>query len=371
MIRSTILVLSLLALGLPGEPAAAQVERNLSSLRLPPGFAVNIFARVPGARSMAVAPALGVVFVGNLGGDTVYAAIDRDADGRAERVIEVENQLAMPNGIAWRDGFLYIAENHRVFRIQARSLADLERNHRPEVIYDRLPRKRHHGWRYIAFDRQGRLHVAVGAPCNICAPGGLEGTIIRLAGGNRAEIVALGVRNSVGIDSHPRTGEMYFTDNGADGMGDNSPPDELNHAPRDGLHFGFPYFGGGADPTRQFRGRRPPQPDTKPVVAFAAHVAALGVHFYRGSQFPAAYRNDAFVAQHGSWNRTERIGYRVMRIRMDAAGRVLGHEPFVEGWLRASQRVWGRPVDVKELADGSLLVSDDSQGVIYRISYRR
>jgi glucose/arabinose dehydrogenase len=186
--------------------------------------------------------------------------------------------------------------------------------------------------------------------------------------GSRLEVFARGVRNSVGIDFHPRTGEAYFTDNGADGMGDDSPPDELNHAPRAGLDFGFPYYGGGRDVTRDYRGRPPPQDAVFPVVAFGAHVAALGVHFYRGRMFPEVYRTDAFVAQHGSWNRSTPDGYRLMRIRFDSGGRIVGSEVFAEGWLTGST-AWGRPVDIKELPDGSLIVSDDRAGAIYRISY--
>lgn len=349
-------------------PASSQGTPDLSQLRLPPGFTVNVFARVPEARSLAVASTLGAVFVGNRRGNTVYAAIDQDRDGQAERVVAVETQLNMPNGVAWRDGHLYIAENHRVFRLKMRSLADLRRRSRPEILFSGLPRKRHHGWRYLAFDGRGRLHITVGAACNICLPPGIEGTIIRLDPDHRMSVVAKGARNSVGLDFHPRTGDMYFTDNGADGMGDDSPPDELNHARGDGQHFGFPFFGGGEDRTPKFRRAVIPGTTVQPVVAFNAHVAALGVHFYRGTKFPA-YRNDVFVAQHGSWNRSQPIGYRIMRIRMDADGRVLGQEPFAEGWLQRNGRVWGRPVDIKELADGSLLVSDDAGGIIYRISY--
>ena len=217
---------------------------------------------------------------------------------------------------------------------------------------------------------RGRLYVAVGAPCNICALSGLEGTIVSLnAGGGMPEIFARGVRNSVGMDFQPASGHLFFTDNGADRMGDDVPPDELNRAARAGLHFGFPYFGGGDSRTSEFRNAEPPEV-TMPVVRFGAHVAALGVHFYRGAMLPAEYRNDAFVAQHGSWNRSVPDGYRVVRVRFDAGGRAQSYEIFAEGWLLGGS-AWGRPVDVKELADGSLLVSDDRSGIVYRITYRR
>jgi glucose/arabinose dehydrogenase len=241
----------------------------------------------------------------------------------------------------------------------------------PRVLFDGLPDKGWHGWRYAAFGRDGMLYVSVGAPCNVCSTQGLEGTIIRLdPAGGKPEVFARGVRNSVGMDFQPATGELYFTDNGADNMGDDVPPDELNHAPRAGLHFGFPYYGGGDAATSFLVGTRPPQPARMPVVRFGAHVAALGIHFYRGSMLPEEYRGDALVAHHGSWNRTVPDGYRIARVRFDDDGRATAWEPFAEGWLEGGA-AWGRPVDVKELGDGSVLVSDDRAGVLYRITYGR
>jgi glucose/arabinose dehydrogenase len=355
-------VLLLLAAG----PAGA--EERLAGIRLPPGFAIELFARVPGARSLAPAPELGLLFVGSRG-DAIHA-VELRPDGRAGAVRTALGGLNVPNGIAWRDGFLYVAEQHRLVRFRIRGPADLGAAAEPEVLYDRLPDKRWHGWRYAGFGPDGRLYVAVGAPCNVCRVSGLEGTIVRFAPeGGPPEVYARGVRNSVGLDFHPRTGELYFTDNGADFMGDDEPPDELNHAPQPGLHFGFPYFGGGRSRTAEFRDEPPPGPTVPPAVAFGAHVAALGLHFYRGARFPAEYRTDAFVAQHGSWNRTVPDGYRVVRVRMTPDGRALGHEPFAEGWLMPDGRRWGRPVDIKELPDGSLLVSDDHAGAVWRISY--
>lgn len=351
--------------GLPA--CAADAESVLETIALPDGFAIEIYARVPGARSMAVASDLDAVFVGTRG-DSVYAIVDENGDGSPDRVVKVVDGLKVANGIAWRDKYLYVAEQHRIVRFHGPDIEGLRRA-RPEVLFDGLPDDSWHGWRYAAFGADGMLYVSVGSPCNVCAVTGLEGTIIRLQPhGGAPEIFARGVRNSVGLDFHPRTGELFFTDNGADNMGDDVPPDELNHAPRKGLHFGFPYYGGG-DALTHYIGPAPPRPVTMPVVRFGAHVAALGVHFYRGSLFPPAYRNDAFVAQHGSWNRTVPDGYRVARVRFDAAGRAVSWEPFAEGWLRRGG-AWGRPVDVKELADGSLLVSDDRQGVVYRITYR-
>lgn len=353
--------------------ASAQTATDLRKIKLPPGFKISVFAKIPNARSMVVVPKLGAVFVGNRRGDGVFVAIDKNRDGTAEKVRQIAAGLVMPNGIAWRDGALYVAEQHRVFRLPVPDLASFGR-YKPEVIFSGLPNKSWHGWRYIAFDTAGRLHITVGAPCNICTPQGLEGSLIRLGTNNQAEIIATGIRNSVGLDFHPRTGQIFFTDNGADQMGDDSPPDELNRITQPGQHFGFPYFGGGSDRTLKFKDQNPGQSagqtTTPPVVKFGAHVAALGIHFYRGTQFPAAYRQDAFVAQHGSWNRTIPQGYRVMRIRLDKAGNVLGKEVFATGWLQG-HAAWGRPVDIKELPDGSLLVSDDKAGVIYRIRYQK
>lgn len=346
---------------------AGAVEENLARLRLPPGFEVSIYAKVPGARSMAPAPSLGVVFVGTRG-SRLYAVEDRDGDWIGETVRLVARGLSVPNGVAFRDGYLYVAEQHRIIRYRPRKGALAPRD--VETIFDRLPDKGHHGWRYTAMGPDGRLYVTVGAPCNICEVSGLEGTMIRMnPDGSNMEVFARGVRNSVGIDFHPVTGEVFFTDNGGDFMGDDSPPDELNHAPRPGLHFGYPHFAGGRDVSPSYRGDPPPPGARFPAIAFGAHVAALGVHFYRGRMLPGEYRNDAFVAQHGSWNRSVPDGYRVMRIRFDRAGKAVKKEIFASGWLRGGS-AWGRPVDVKELPDGSLLVSDDRADVIYRIAYK-
>ena len=346
----------------------AQSAADLSKINLPPNFKISIFAKIPNARSMVVVSEHDAVFVGNRRGGGVYVAVDKNRDGRAEDIAQITSNLVMPNGVAWKNGFLYIAEQHRVFRIQVPDLKSFGR-HAAEVIFQDLTNKSWHGWRYIAFDEAQRLHITVGSPCNICRTRSNEGTIIRLDKNYRAEVIAKGIRNSVGMDFHPRTGQLYFTDNGADFMGDDSPADELNHLSKTGQHFGFPYFGGGSDRTNDFKDQKPTEPTTPPVVKFRAHVAPLGVHFYRGTQFPKQYRSDAFVAQHGSWNRTVPQGYRIMRIRMDEKGKVLGKEVFADGWLQGNSS-WGRPVDIKELPDGSLLVSDDSAGVIYRISYK-
>ena len=359
-------ILAVLAALIPVSPAAAQARLDL--VRLPAGFKIELYVRVPGARSMAVADSLGVVFVGTRS-DSVYAVIDGDRDGRAERVDRVLEGLKVANGIDWKDGWLYVAEQHRVVRFAAPDLKTLARAE-PEILFEGLPDNPWHGWRYARFGPDGKFYIAVGSPCNVCRVKGLEGTIIRMVRqGGKPEIFASGVRNSVGFDFQLGTGELYFTDNGADMMGDDSPPDELNHAPHKGLWFGFPYYGGGGDRTPDFQGREVPRPAVFPVVDFNAHVASLGINFYRGAMFPPAYKGDAFVAEHGSWNRTIPDGYRVMRVRFDRrTKKALGKEIFADGWLQEGIS-WGRPVDVKELGDGSLLISDDRLGALYRITY--
>ncbi|MCB2102446.1 MAG: PQQ-dependent sugar dehydrogenase [Rhodobacterales bacterium] len=366
--RAFALSLSLLALLLSAcaaPPARAELER----LRLPDGYAIETWAKVPGARSLVVVPDLGAVLVSSRG-DAIHAVRFDAATGRAGAVVPLKRGLKVPNGIAWKDGALYVAEQHRIVRFPGTRVETLAAA-RPQVLFDALPDDRWHGWRDAAFGPDGWLYVAVGAPCNICLPRGLEGTLIRLdPNGGAPQVFARGIRNSVGLAFHPETGALFFTDNGADNMGDDSPPDELNRAETAGLHFGYPWFGGGTDRTPDFAGDTPPAGARPPVVAFGAHVAALGVHHYRGAMFPAEMRTDALVAQHGSWNRSVPDGYRVVRVHMDPDGTVRGYAPFIEGWLGPDGRAFGRPVDLAELPDGSLLISDDRAGVLYRVTYR-
>ena len=348
----------LLILALPAQAADLPLDR----LTMPEGFRIETFARVPGARSVALSD--GAVFVGSRG-HAVHAV--RLSDRKVTRVLD---GLNVPNGIAVRDGFLYVAEQHRIVRYPLGATPGTVASTTPDVLFTGLPDKRWHGWRYAGFGPGGKLYVAVGAACNICRLKGLEGSIVRLnPEGGQPRIFAKGVRNSVGFDFHPVTGELHFTDNGADHMGDDSPPDELNHAPTKGLHFGFPFFGGGTDRTPDFRYASLPADTVPPEIAFGAHVAALGIDFYEGPQFPKTYRHDAFVAQHGSWNRSVPDGYRVVHVSFDEAGRATGYTPFIEGWLGPDGKAWGRPVDLEERPDGSLLVSDDKAGALYRVTY--
>jgi glucose/arabinose dehydrogenase len=350
--------------------ADSDIDRVLKRIKLPPGFEISLFARVPGARTMVIAKPLGAVFVGSRR-YSLHLVIDRDNDGVADQIILKSERLKAPNGLAHDGKHLYVAEQHRVIRWSPPSASDPNQpfDSFVEPVMTGLPDNGHHGWRYAAFGPDGKLYVSIGSPCNVCQPNGFEGTIIRMdRNGGNLETVARGIRNSVGFDWHPRTNELFFTDNGSDGLGDDIPADELNHVTRAGQHFGFPWYGGGRTRTPEFSVDPLPDGLTAPAIEFAAHTASLGIHFYRGRMFPPAYRHDAFVAQHGSWNRSSKIGYRIMRVRFDDRGKAIGKEVFAAGWLDG-RRTYGRPVDITELADGSLLVSDDAQGAIYRINY--
>lgn len=347
------------------QPMARDLPLHL--IELPSGFNIEVYAdNVPAARSMALGPK-GTLFVGTRTGDAVRALRDLDGDGRAEDVRVIASGLRTPNGVAMRGNDLYIGEIHRISRLE--DIEDhLDNPPKPVVLLDTLPRARHHGWKFIRFGPDGMLYIPVGAPCNVCDEPAPYASILRfdLASG-KLETYASGVRNSVGFDWHPETGELWFTDNGRDGLGDNVPPDELNHAPRPGLHFGFPFCHGGDIPDPGFGDEQECALFAPPAQRLGPHVASLGMRFYTGAMFPAAYRGQIFIAEHGSWNRSKKIGYRISLVRLEA-GRVVSYAPFAQGWLQG-ERAWGRPVDVLNMPDGSLLVSDDGAGAIYRISY--
>ena len=344
-------------------------ERQLDAIRLPPGFTISVYAEgVGNARSLALSDS-GIIYVGTRRPNSdVFAVVDNDGDMKADEVKVVARGLNFPNGVAWRDGSLYVAEISRVLRYD-----DIDnRLHSPPepvVILDTMPSERHHGWKFIRFGPDGRLYTQIGAPCNICDEGDPYATIVRMnADGSDFEVFARGIRNTVGFDWHPQSGALWFTDNGRDMMGDDIPPDELNRITEAGQHFGYPYCHGDdiADP--DFGDRRACSEFVAPAMNLGPHVAAIGMRFYRGRQFPAEYRDRILFAEHGSWNRSEKSGYRVMMVTVDDQGRATDYRPFAEGWLQGKTD-WGRPVDVEVLADGSLIVSDDKQGVLYRISY--
>jgi len=334
---------------------------EMGEITLPPGFRIEVYAAdVPNARQMALGPG-GVVFVGSRAEGKVYAVADR-------RAYVLASGLDQPSGIAFRDGALYVAAVSRILRF--RDVArDLAHPPKPEVVSDAYPSDAHHGWKFIAFGPDGRLYVPVGAPCNICAPPGpLHATITRidLAGG-RPEVVARGVRNSVGFDFDPASGDLWFTDNGRDYLGDEQPPDELNHLTKVGEHFGFPFCHGNAIRDPEYNAGRSCAEFTPPARELGPHVASIGMRFYTGRMFPEKYRGGIFIAEHGSWNRSTPIGYRVTFVKIEN-GRATSYEPFASGWLKGSVAS-GRPADVLVMPDGALLVSDDKAGRLYRISY--
>ena len=366
----------------------------LDRIQLPQGFSIDIYAEnIENARQMALGDN-GTVFVGSRKAGNVYALIDTNHDFKADKKIIVATDLFMPSGIAFHQGSLYVAEVDKIWRYP-----DIEKSlptiPKAELVFDKLPNKSHHGWKFIAFGPDGKLYVPVGAPCNVCESELPFASILKLdpdsqltdnqlAGSQQTQnqkvgstqqdsmqttIVAQGVRNSVGFDFHPVTGELWFTDNGRDMMGDDLPDDELNRVSQTGQHFGFPYVHNNniADP--EFTNPEIAKLNTPPALTLGAHVAALGMEFYQGQQFPAEYKNTILIAQHGSWNRSNKVGYRIMKVVLNG-NTVSDYSPFATGWLNGEQS-WGRPVDVMTLADGSILVSDDFSNAVYRISYTK
>lgn len=355
-------LLALLSLSLPA--TAAEADR-LSDIKLPPGFEITHFATVANARQMALGKR--TLFVGSMREGKVYAIPLQQGRAGAPRVIA--EGLAMPVGVAFREGDLYISAISRILRL--RDIENkLDRPPRPEVVTDKYPDDTHHGWKFIAFGPDNKLYVPVGAPCNICAPDpDRYANITRLdVGTGKVDVVARGVRNSVGFDWHPTDRALWFTDNGRDSLGDDIPPDELNRVDKPGQHFGYPYCHGGSVVDPELGATRSCQEFTPPALNLGAHVAALGMRFYTGTQFPARYRHAIFIAEHGSWNRSRKTGYRIS-VAFLQGQRVISHEAFASGWLQG-ESAWGRPADVLVMPDGSLLVSDDQAGAIYRIAYR-
>ncbi len=352
--------------GVAGEP---RTGLRLETIRLPPGFAIDLYAAgVPGARAMALGDR-GTVFVGTRAEGVVYAVADRSHTYPGEGVKVVARGLQQPAGVAFHEGALFVAEPHRVLRydvIEAR----LDDPPAPVVIRDDLPALDLHASKVLQFGPDGWLYVSIGVPCDRCEPGDSRfGTIARMrADGTDLETFARGIRNSVGLDWRPDTGDLWFADNGIDLLGENLPPEELNRAPRPGLHFGYPYCHAQSIPDPFFSTGHPCAAFEPAAVALGPHVVPLGIKFYTGRQFPPEYRGQIFIAEHGSTNRTAPIGYRVTRVRLDGA-RAAEYETFADGWLQG-RRPWGRPVDLAIAPDGALLVSDDLAGAIYRISYR-
>ncbi|MDA1027617.1 MAG: PQQ-dependent sugar dehydrogenase [Bacteroidetes bacterium] len=371
------------------DEATNLTSEDLLRVKLPVGFSISVYASgISNARSLALSPG-GTLFIGTRQKDHIYAVRDLDDDGIADQVFHIGRSLEVPNGVAFKDGALFVAEVSRIIRydnIEALldeavkvtdgtksagnltqfDLSDIDFS---AVVTDQLPSDRHHGWKYIAFSPDGKLYVPIGAPCNVCNRGDPYATISRMnPDGSDFEIVARGVRNSVGFDWHPESGDLWFSDNGRDNLGDNIPPDEINRLRGPEGHFGFPFVHAGTILDPEFGQEQTPTDLQAPMHMLGAHVAPLGMEFYKGASFPDAYRGQLFVTEHGSWNRSSMVGYRIATLRVDPDSLSPVYSSFAEGWL-TGELAWGRPVDVEMMFDGSLLVSDDLAGVIYRIAY--
>jgi glucose/arabinose dehydrogenase len=362
-----------------------QIRRNLDKIKLPDGFKIGLFAIAPDARHMAVGPQGIAVFVGTRKSD-LWVITDRNKDRVADEVKRFAPtiNLKIPNGVCFsKDGFLFVVEQNRVLTFPA---AEFFYESPDVAVGEVVPQGKlippeeesyNHTARVCDVGPDNKLYISLGQPFNVPPPEKADlykkegiGGIIRMdRNGKNREVFAYGVRNSVGQDFNPKTGELWFNDNQVDGMGDDIPPGELNHVTKLGQHFGFPWFGGGKVRTVEYKDSDPPKDVIQPDVEQIAHAADLGMAFYSGTTFPEKYRNGIFSAQHGSWNRTQPVGARVLFTPIGEDGKAGKSEPFAEGWLLETGEYTGRPVDVAQLPDGSLLVSDDLAGAIYRISY--
>ncbi len=353
--------------GVANNPMTVNVDEYLSKIQLPEGFEISIYARdVNNARSLALSEN-NVLYAGSRRGGKVHAITDTNADFVADQVSVVAEGLNIPNGVALKNGDLYVAEVSRILKF-----SDIDNNFdkKPDytVVTDKYPTEGHHGWKFIRFGPDGKLYVPVGAPCNTCEPDEEHAVITRINDdGSEKEVFAKGIRNTVGFDWEPNSQHLWFTDNGRDMLGDDTPPEELNRVTKAGEHFGFPYRYGNSVVDSDYKTDKKTEDFTKPQLEFPAHSAGLGMRFYSGDSFPSEYKNDIFIAYHGSWNRSKPQGYYIMGVDMEN-GEIKNQELFASGWL-IEEKYWGRPVDLEIMADGSMLVSDDHANVVYRIQY--
>tara|TARA_R110002096_G_scaffold309403_4_gene503999 strand:+ start:25426 stop:26544 length:1119 start_codon:yes stop_codon:yes gene_type:complete len=355
-------------------PIQAQ-SQELDKLILPDGFSIEVYAKVRNARQMSLGDD-GTVYVGtrSRAGGRIFAIPDADGDGNADEVITIAGGLKTPSGLTYHNGDLYIGAISRIYKI-----SDIDNNFRnspdPEVLYADLPDKTHHGWKFIEFGPDGLLYIPIGAPCNICEPDEEFATINTMDVNNPDAGItqyAKGIRNTVGFDWDPVSGDLWFTDNGGDGLGDEMPADELNRAPTSGLHFGYPYIHQGDTPDPKFGAGKSPTDYTAPAQNLAPHAGAVGMAFYKGDMFPEKYKNNIIIAEHGSWNRTDEAGHtgHMLTLVTVQDGKAVGYEPFITGFLQNNE-AWGRPSDVLELKDGSLLIADDEADVVYKVTYSK
>lgn len=367
-----------------GGHALTRSDLKLSTIELPAGFDIEVYAEnVPSARELSLSPS-GVLYVGSNQAGKVYAVVDRDHDNWADDVITLVDKLWLPVGVCWHEGSLYYSEVNKIWRIdnvdalvldQSTKEGKLGQPAQPQLVTDDLPSEEHHGWKFIRFGPDGKLYVPVGAPCNICEVQDPFATILRMnADGSGQEVVARGIRNTVGFCWHPVTGEMWFTDNGRDMLGDDMPPCELNRIPTgSGVgplapHYGYPYWHGRGVQDPEYGQGHDGSQYTLPVQDLGPHVAPLGCRFYTGSMFPEEYHNQILICEHGSWNRSKKIGYRISLVSSEGPNNT-SYSTFAQGWLQPGEQVWGRPVDLEQMPDGSMLVSDDHAGCVYRITY--
>ena len=353
----------------PPTPASPdELAANLKKIKLPPGFKIEVYAsNVPTARQMAWGDK-GTLFVGSwFGTGSVFAIVDQ---GGQKVVKTILKGLTVPTGVAFRDGALYVVDISKIYKYDDAE-ANLDNMPEPKVVYDDMPNYIPHGWKYLVFDKEGRLYVPFGPPCNECLPPTSVSQIRRVYPNGTAEVIALGVRNSVGGDIDPRTGDYWFSENARDWISDNLPNDKLNHITRIAQDFGYPYCHQGDLPDPTYAMGHKCSEFTPPVAKLGAHVAPLGMKFYTGDQFPADYKNNIFIAEHGSWNRHQYQGGRVVRVMVGPDGKKAKQEVFASGWITGDRTYTGRPVDVIVAPDGALLVSDDWAGAIYRISYAK
>ncbi len=342
----------------------------LAKIKLPPGFEITVYTdEVPNARTMALGKD-GTLFVGSYKAGKVYAVLP-PARGAKPKVVTVAESLDNPNGVTFRDGALYVVEPTCIFRFDGIE-QQLNAPPKPVKVYDGFPKQKIHGLRTIRFGPDGMAYVPIGSTCNVCKGDPERFAVLLRLNLSEAkptpEVFGRGIRDTQGFDWHPETGELWFVENGRDAMGNDTPADELNVAPKSGLDFGFPFCHGSKVADPKFGDERSCDEFVPPALDLPAHAAPLGLRFYTGAQFPAEYRNRLFIAEHGSSDREPKIGHRVSMVTIKG-NRVEKYEPFAEGWLQDNV-AWGRPVDVIVAPDGALLVSDDKAGAIYRISYR-
>ncbi len=351
----------------PALPASMEdLEKNLKAIKLPKGFKISVYAQgVNSARQMARGDK-GTLFVGAFSVGNVYAIVDKDGKKEVKTIL---TGLKMPTGLAFRDGALYVVDIDKILKYE-NAEASLDKMPEAKVVYDDMPPYIPHGWKYLTFDKAGWLYVAFGPPCNICLPPTSLAQVRRVnPNTGQAELVAIGVRNSVGGDVDPRTGDYWFTENARDWVSDDLPSDKLNHIARQGEHFGYPYCHQGNLLDPKYGKGHKCSDFTPPVLNLGAHMAPLGMKFYTGKQFPSEYKNNIFIAEHGSWNRHKYQGGRIMRVVTDPQGKKAKQEVFASGWINGDQSYTGRPTDVLIDSDGSMLIADDWAGAIYRISY--